>query len=67
MRKCFIFFLLIVAGIPVAVCQGGAPSIVFDSISKDLGKVTQGEIAKHVFVFTNKGTGMLEIRSVETS
>ncbi len=67
MRKSFFFFLWIVAGIPVAVCQGGSPSIVFDSISKDLGNVVQGEIAKHVFAFTNKGIGTLEIRSVETS
>ncbi len=67
MRKCLFLLVWTLAGATVAVCQAGVPSIVFDSISKDIGTVTQGEIVKHVFPFTNKGTGTLEIKRVESS
>lgn len=39
--------------------------MVFDSSVRDFGKVMQGEMLKHVFSFSNQGTGTLEILSVE--
>jgi hypothetical protein len=55
------------AGLSVSAGQIRTPSIAFDDTTKDLGKVTQGEVAKHVFSFRNQGTGTLKISSVETS
>ncbi len=43
------------------------PAISFESVSKDAGRVTQGETVKQVFNFINKGTGILEIKGVEPS
>ncbi len=43
------------------------PAIVFDSPAKDFGKVTEGEVLKHVFTFSNQGGSMLEILKVEPS
>jgi hypothetical protein len=43
------------------------PTIVFQGQSKDFGKTTEGELLKHVFSFTNKGTGALEILNVEAA
>ena len=40
------------------------PAIVFDAVTKDLGKVAEGQQLKHVFKFTNKGNGTLEILDV---
>jgi hypothetical protein len=54
----------IVVGIVSVYGQAKKPSIVFDSITKDAGKVTQGETVKQVFTFTNKGSGTLEIINV---
>ena len=47
--------------------QDKAPSMVFDNPIKDFGKVMQGEMIKHVFSFSNKGSSTLEILSVEPS
>lgn len=55
----------IMAGMASVSGQAKKPSIVFDSIIKDAGKVTQGETVKQVFTFTNKGSGILEIVSVQ--
>ena len=55
----------IVAGIALVYGQAKKPSIVFDSMIKDVGKVTQGETIKQIFAFTNKGSGTLEIMSVQ--
>jgi hypothetical protein len=51
----------IVVGMASVYGQAKKPSIVFDSIIKDAGKVTQGETVKQVFTFINKGSGTLEI------
>ena len=58
-------FLSMMTGLRSTIADAGVPSIQFDSLSKDLGKITQGEIATHTFSFTNKGGGILEIASVE--
>jgi hypothetical protein len=55
----------IVVGMASVYGQAKKPSIVFDSITKDAGKVTQGETVKQVFTFTNKGSGTLEIINVQ--
>jgi hypothetical protein len=41
------------------------PAIVFDSETKDLGRVPEGEDLKQVFKFTNNGQGRLEILNVQ--
>jgi hypothetical protein len=43
------------------------PSFYSDSISSDAGTVTQGEVIKQVFAFSNRGTGTLEILNVQHS
>ena len=55
----------IVVGMACVYGQAKKPSIVFDGITKDAGKVTQGETVKQVFTFTNKGSGTLEIINVQ--
>jgi hypothetical protein len=47
--------------------QDEAPSMVFDSLVKDFGKVMQGEMLRHVFNFSNKGSSTLEILDVGAS
>jgi len=55
----------IVVGMASVYGQAKKPSIIFDSMTKDAGKVTQGETVKQVFTFTNKGSGTLEITNVQ--
>ncbi len=50
-----------------AVGQANKPSISFDAVSRDAGKVTQGETIRQVFTFTNKGNGTLVIKGMEPS
>lgn len=57
--------IFIAAGLPFASGQTKRPIIAFDRVTMDAGTVTQGEIAKRVFTFTNKGTGTLEVLSVQ--
>jgi hypothetical protein len=44
-----------------------APSISFDTQTKEFGKVLEGEKLKHVFRFVNKGTQTLQVQSVLAS
>ncbi len=68
MRQCI---LAIAALLALALFAQGAedkaPTIVFDSLNQDFGRVMEGELLKHVFTFTNKGTATLEILKVESS
>jgi hypothetical protein len=59
--------VLLLAELSAAIALPNNPSIVFESANKDIGRVTQGEIVEHVFVFTNKGTGTLEIINASPS
>ncbi len=59
--------ILAVAALPPIYAQSRAPSIHFESETREFGRVTEGELLKHVFRFTNKGTAALEIFSVEPS
>jgi hypothetical protein len=43
----------------------GKPSIQFDSVTRDAGTVQQGDVIKQVFIFANRGGGILEILNVE--
>jgi len=46
---------------------GKGPSIRFDKDSIDFGKVKQGKVLEHVFMFTNEGDSTLSIKRVRTS
>ncbi len=47
--------------------QDKTPVISFENTNKDFGKVTEGQLLKHIFRFTNKGSVQLEILKVESS
>jgi hypothetical protein len=47
--------------------QDKTPAIVVDNPVKDFGKVMKGEMLKHVFSFSNEGSGMLEILNAEAT
>jgi hypothetical protein len=49
------------------IAQEAGPSLAFDSIIVELGKVPDGELLHHVFNFTNKGGSTLEIREIHAS
>jgi len=61
-----IFGVLSAAIFPV-LAQDSAPQIVFESQTKDFGKVIEGAPLKHIFRFANKGNAALEIVKVEPS
>jgi hypothetical protein len=63
---CVIFFCLL-AGLPGSAVQSTASSIDFDGLVKDTGRIMEGETIRQIFKFTNKGTGILQILSVEPS
>jgi hypothetical protein len=56
-----------VASLTNVIGQGKGPSISIENSSRDLGKVTQGEVIRQVFAFSNKGSGTLEILGVAHS
>jgi hypothetical protein len=56
--------LFLLAAVPLAA-QDKAPVLVFESQTKDFGKVNEGAPIKHVFKFANKGDAVLEIFKVE--
>jgi hypothetical protein len=66
-RFSILICLVLIAGMVSLPAQDKRPSIVFDSLTKDFGKVTEGETIKHVFKFTNKGDAVLDIFKVEPS
>jgi len=47
--------------------QDKVPAISFDSLSKDFGRVTEGEVLKVVFKFANRGSAPLDVLKVEPS
>jgi len=49
-------------GIPAATT---GPRIAFDSTAFDFGKLHQGDLVRHEFIFTNTGTATLEITAVQ--
>ena len=61
------FCAAVAAGAMTLPAQDKRPIISFDSQVKNVGKVTEGELIKQVFKFTNKGDATLEIYKVEPS
>jgi hypothetical protein len=54
----------------LALASGAAaaqPALTFEAPRHDLGAMTEGEVATHVFAFTNTGNAPLAIAEVETS
>lgn len=43
------------------------PVIAFNEINHDFGDISQGDVVKHVFSFTNKGEAPLVISDIKTS
>ncbi len=64
-RSCSAFWILLIAG--GLWGQDKVPSMVVDDSVKDFGKVMQGKMLKHVFGFSNQGSGTLEILSVDAT
>lgn len=56
--------LLLASG---ALAQAKKPRAVFKSTTHDFGKVKQGDVVSHEFVFTNEGDATLVIDKVETT
>jgi hypothetical protein len=50
-----------------ALAQGQKPRAVFRETSHDFGKVKQGDVVEHEFVFKNEGGAPLVIEKVETT
>lgn len=59
--------LVLVLFLGSSFCQAGEPRIKFKELVRDFGKVKQGEILSHEFVFTNEGDSTLVIKKVSTS
>jgi len=66
-RLCLAIMAALMVGVLSLPAQEKVPLIVFDGQTKNFGKVYEGEILKHVFKFSNKGTATLEILKVEPS
>src|SRR5512137_2027136 len=50
-----------------ALAQANKPRAVFTETSHDFGKVKQGDVVNHEFVFTNDGKAALVVEKVETT
>ncbi len=61
----FIPVCLLLAGPLISSEQG--PKIIFQEEIKDFGKVNQGDVLTHIFVFTNQGNENLEIKKVDAT
>jgi hypothetical protein len=71
-RTAFVILAAIAVLAPAAArpsAAGGArePRIKFQQATWDFGKIKQGDIASHEFVFTNEGDDTLKIEKVATS
>ena len=65
MTKSVRLILLLMLGAVPLVSQSKAPSISFlNGTIREFGKVTAGETLVHVFKFTNRGQGPLEVLQV---
>jgi len=66
-RFCFIASICLTFGLTLLSAQEKLPSIVIDDPIKDFGKVIKGEMLKHTFEFSNRGSSKLEILSMEAT
>jgi len=62
-----LLFAAAVAGLLPLPAQEKGAKIVFESTTKDFGKVSEGAVLKHIFRFTNQGNETLEIVRVDSS
>jgi hypothetical protein len=67
MRFCRAILFCLLTAISPLIAQPKGSRIEFQTTSRDRGTVIQGETIKEVFAFNNKGSGTLEISSVEHS
>jgi len=61
------FLILILAGFSYLMAQSGSPQVVFKEKEWNFGKIKQGEVVSHEFIFHNEGTAPLKIIRVTTS
>ena len=47
--------------------QSGSPSVVFKELEWNFGRIKQGEVVSHEFIFRNEGTAPLKVSRVATS
>lgn len=66
-RPLLVICALLTAGLLPLIAQQKGPSIEFESTTRDVSKVSDGEVIHQVFKFTNKGDATLEILSVTAS
>jgi hypothetical protein len=67
-RRCGAVLVLLAAGLASgALAQGSKPRAVFKETSHDFGKVKQGDVVSHEFVFKNAGGAPLVVERVETT
>jgi hypothetical protein len=59
-------FLLFLAP-PFSSGQSGSPSVVFKELEWNFGRIKQGEVVSHEFIFRNEGTAPLKVTRVATS
>ena len=59
--------LFVIASLVSLASAAGTPKIKFKETTWDFGKIKQGEVASHEFVFTNEGDDTLTIEKVSTS
>ena len=65
-------FMMILAGLfilplPAPAAGAGTPKIKFKETAWDFGKIKQGDVASHEFVFANEGDDTLTIEKVSTT
>ncbi len=60
----FSFFLVLTA---IGLVAQNGPKVKFEEESHDFGKIKEGEVKTHVFVFQNTGDATLVVKNVRTS
>ncbi len=58
---------MVIVGYTHLAGQAGQPKLVFKEKAWDFGRIKQGEVVTHEFVFRNEGTAPLKITRVTTS
>lgn len=66
-RVPFVLFLACILLSGSFIFAGKGPKIKFREESKDFGKMKQGKVLTHIFVFKNEGDEILKIKRVRTS
>jgi len=56
---------LLMNGLAQAEGEKSAPTIHIEDRTFDFGEVPRGQLIKHIFTVTNKGTAPLEIKKIQ--